>query len=387
MEPINPEPINPESINPEPINPESINPESINPESNDSESNTSESNDSESNTSETKHEYVQAVYKIYLEDQKRKDALRSFLNRQFASYAKKILRKENAKWEELSKIEKEYFAYEYIRKDILLGNHLPDQYAGSPLEIELEKYVHDKHFPSKEDLIEEIRLRDNLTKTANLKELDRYKKRKQYDQFCQCLQAFQPDIHIPDFNEWIKDVVEISSPISDSAIYISLEEAEKVLTSPITFKTKNPNEEKGKSTDVLKDAPTVMHHRNAYDYLMDANAEYNEHPEMQNTSYQIIYEQQLILEILISILEKKYYAKIDFKAIKETVKYFYDNPELNEFDVLTFSTNGEPNTPEKEEQAKVVAKNLEYIYYRKKRDKLDFFIKDEFGYNEIDDDE
>lgn len=348
------------------------------------------------NHTESKHQYIRNIYNIPMRFANT-DRYRSFLNRQFKAYAEEILGNPNEQWDNITQVEKDYFAYEYIRDDIL-SVYAAHIYAGSREEQDLINFVRKNHFPKKEDLLEEIRCRKSLTENSLSSPASRYKIKKSYSQYVNDLKTYQPDSLIPSINEW-------KSP----------------KTPPILLSCKdsagNDAYTEWKPSVSENETETVPHLR-AYDTLMDNNLELDEKliarefPK-QNFFYEhnenevlaktiavildVIYEPtnttiyDTLIQTILSVLEQKFKICIDVDAIKETLT-FLSSHDLDPYDELVISSHtitkalkeqtrttasatntSKDNAPLDYEE--IISQNLAYIYYLKKLQNLDFYSR------------
>lgn len=338
---------------------------------------------------ESKHQYIRNIYHIptSIADT---DRYRSFLNRQFKTYAEEILGNPNEQWDNISQVEKDYFAYEFIRDDII-SVYAAHIYAGSKEEQDLKNFVHKNHFPKKEDLLEEIRRRKSLTEDSLPSPASRYKIKQSYNQYVNDLKAYQPDSHVPSINEW-------KSPKTPPILLSCTDSAG------------NDACTEWKPSVSENETETVPHLR-AYDTLMDNSLELDEKliarefPEQNRKSprqkffyehnenevlaktiaviLDVIYEPtntliyDTLIQTILSVLKQKFKIIIDVEDIKETIT-FLSSHDLDPYDELVISSHTLAKASEYNTQLdyeEIISQNLAYIYYLKKLQNLDFYKK------------
>lgn len=326
--------------------------------------------------SDQKLKYICDIYIIKLEDSKR-DECRSYINRLFNNYCKEILEYENANWNNLTIVEREYFAYEYIR-DKILGRYATDIHPDSPEEKEIESFVHNRHFPKKEDLIEEIYLRKNLKNICDSENKSRYKAYKAYNQYVKDIHAYASDAPIVPFNKWKNGKLRVYDTIMDI-------ETEK----NCQLETESANYYLMDNLENETIAKTVL--------CALENESENSESKIKSWKNELVYD--VLLKTILSLLEKEFKIKIDINSIRDTLNYL-DTHDFDPYDELILSSNHDLYIDEnsitelsedeklefiKTEKEKIISQNLEYVYYLKKLEHLDFYTKEDF--DDDDDDE
>ena len=125
----------------------------------------------------------------------------------------------------------------------------------------------------------------------------------------------------------------------------------------------------------------------------------SENSESKNKPWknELVYD--VLLKTILSLLEKEFKIKIDINSIRDTLNYL-DTHDFDPYDELILSSNHDLYIDEnsitelsedeklefiKTEKEKIISQNLEYVYYLKKLEHLDFYTKEDF--DDDDDDE
>lgn len=127
------------------------------------------------------------------------------------------------------------------------------------------------------------------------------------------------------------------------------------------------------------------------------NESENSESKIKSWKNELVYD--VLLKTILSLLEKEFKIKIDINSIRDTLNYL-DTHDFDPYDELILSSNHDLYIDEnsitelsedeklefiKTEKEKIISQNLEYVYYLKKLEHLDFYTKEDF--DDDDDDE